>query len=143
MLRTMSSSKISDDTVTNFSRTATSDSPALPTQVVFYVFLLLDFPSIACSLLLFIYLMSARDPRHQHHSNPTISYLLVGSFLVTTVDLPLILPYLQRHYFVASMKNPNSFCVFRIMHDYGIQDRTFRSQEPVGSFLEPAGSGRV
>ena len=116
----MSSSKISDDTDTNFSSTATSDSPALPTQVVFYVFLLLDIPSIACSLLLFMYFMSARDPRHQHHSNPTITYLLVGSFLVTTVDLPLILPYLQNHYFIASMKNPNPFCVFWIMYDYGM-----------------------
>lgn len=95
-------------------------SPSLPNQIVFYIFLLLDIPSVLCSFILFYYLIGLRAIGQQRYSNHTIIYLLLGSFIVTSFDIPLILPYLQNDYYIQSMKYPNSFCVFWVMLDYGM-----------------------
>jgi hypothetical protein len=90
----------------------------VPSQVVFYIFLLLDIPSVLCSLVLFYYFIRLSELRDQGHANQIIIYLLIGSFLVTAVDIPLILPYLQNYYYIISMKYPYSFCIFWVMLDY-------------------------
>ncbi len=93
---------------------------SLPAQFVFYIFALLDIPSVLCSLLLFYCFARLPELRQQNHSNQIIIYLLVGTFLVTSGDIPLILSYLQNHYFIVSMKYPDSFCIFWTMYDYGM-----------------------
>ena len=106
------------DTDTNSTTDATPVSMSVPMQVVFYIFLLLDILSVLCSLVLFYYFIRLRELHRQ--SNQIIMYLLVGTFLVTAVDIPLILPYLQNNYYIQSMKYPNAFCIFWIMYDYGM-----------------------
>jgi hypothetical protein len=120
MIRAIFSNNTNYDADTNSSTDTVSMSVSIPSQVVFYIFLLLDIPSVLCSLLLFYYFISLRELRDQRHSNKIIIYLLIGSFLVTAVDIPLILPYLQNYYYMKSMKYPYSFCVFWIMYDYGM-----------------------
>jgi hypothetical protein len=112
MMIEMKSDNVSDSNI--------DESVSLPSQMVFYIFLLLDIPSVACSLLLFYCFIYFRELRQHQYSNQIMIYLLVGSFLVTAVDIPLILPYLQNNYFIESMKYPNSFCVFWVMYDYGM-----------------------
>jgi hypothetical protein len=108
------------NTETKSSADAVISSVPVPKQVVFYIFLLLDIPSVLCSLLLFYYFIFLPELRHSRESHQIIIYLLLGSFLVTAIDIPLILPYLQNCYYILSMKYPSSFCIFWIMHDYGM-----------------------
>jgi hypothetical protein len=108
------------DNDTNVSTDTTSVSVSLEEQFVFYIFLLLDIPSVLCSLVLFYCFICVPELRQQRHANQMIIYLLVGTFLVTIVDIPLILPYLQNHYYIRFMKYPDSFCVFWVMYDYGM-----------------------
>ena len=101
-----------------------SDGTVVPvsisSQVVFYIFLLLDIPSVFCSLILFYYFTCLPEYRHHRYSNAILIYLLIGSCLVTAIDVPLILPYLQNHYYIAPMKYPRSFCIFWTIYDYGM-----------------------
>lgn len=93
---------------------------SVPAQVVFYIFLLLDIPSVLCALVLFYCYVRLPDLRQHQEANPLLIYLLVGSFLVTTIDVPFILLYLQNHYFIASMQSPHALCTFWIIYDYGL-----------------------
>lgn len=88
-------------------------------QVIFYIFLLLDIPSVLCSLIIFYCFARLPELRQQIQSNQTIIYLLIATFLVNSIDMPLILPYLQNDYYIIPMKYPNSFCTFWIIYDYG------------------------
>jgi hypothetical protein len=108
------------DTDNSSSADITTAAVSLQAQFVFYIFLLLDIPSVFCSLLLFYCFARLPELRQQHQSNQIIIYLLVGTFLVAAVDVPLILSYLQNHYYIQFMKYPNSFCIFWIMYDYGM-----------------------
>lgn len=103
---------------------STSDLFIAPTsiaaRIVFYIFLILDIPSILCSVLLVYYFIRLPEFRHRHHSNVTLICLLLGSFLVTAIDIPLILPYLQNRHYVNSMRYPRTFCIFWTIYDYGM-----------------------
>lgn len=118
----MFSSKADNDNGINTNSSSdTSDIPiSLPSEIVFYIFLLLDIPSVLCSVILFYYFIRLREHRDQHHSNEVIIYLLFGSFLVTSIDIPMMLPYFQNYNYIEKMKYPYSFCMFWIMYDYGM-----------------------
>jgi hypothetical protein len=105
---------------TDYDTDTDSVSASVPSQVFFYIFVLLDIPSVLCSLLLFYYFIRIPELRNQLQSNQIIIYLLLGSCLVTAVDIPLILPYLQNHYYIESMKYPYLFCVFWSIYDYAM-----------------------
>ncbi len=120
MIRDIFSNKTDYNTDTNSSADAAAVSVSVPQQVVFYIFLLLDIPSVLCSLLLFYYFIYLPELRDSRESNKIIIYLLIGSFLVTAIDIPLMLPYLLNCYYILSMKYPSSFCIFWIMYNYGM-----------------------
>jgi hypothetical protein len=82
--------------------------------------LLLEIPSIPCSLLLFYYFARLPEVRQQYPSNQTNIYLRFGTFLVTVFDIPIILSYLQNNFFIALLKNPISFCMFWYIYDCGM-----------------------
>ena len=120
MIQGILSNKDDYDVDTNSSSDIDTIFVPLPSQVVFYIFLLLDISSVLCSLVLFYYFSRLRETRHEPYSNHSLIYLLLGTFLVTVVDVPLILPYLQNCYYILSMKYPYIFCSFWIIYDYGM-----------------------
>ena len=103
---------------------STIDTMIAPTsiagQVVFYISLLLDSPSVLCSFILFYYFIDLPEFRNHRHSKAILTYLLIGSFLVTAIDIPLILPYLKNYHYITSMKYPETFCIFWNIYDYGM-----------------------
>lgn len=105
------------DAATNSSSNITTTSTSLPLRVFFYMFLLLDIPSVLCSLSLFYYYFSLPELR-QHYAHQMIFYLLAIAFLVTAIDMPIILAYLQDNHNIASMKHPDLFCGFWRVYDY-------------------------
>ena len=80
----------------------------------------MDIPAILCSLLLFYYFIRLSELRQQHSTHQMIIYLLICAFLLDAIDIPLMLPDFRNHYYIASMRNPNTFCLFWLMYDYGI-----------------------
>jgi hypothetical protein len=120
MIRDIFSNETDYDTNTDPSSDAVTVPVPVQKQAVFYIFLLLDIPSVLCSLLLFYYFICLPELRHPRESNQIIIYLLISSFLVTAIDIPLILPYLKNCYYILSMKYPYSFCIFWIMYDYSL-----------------------
>ncbi|CAF1163081.1 unnamed protein product [Adineta ricciae] len=111
-------------TVSYITSEATKDGDTQPSslsvQFIYYTFLLLDIVSVPCSFIIFYYFIRSPELRHQRESNHLIIHLLIGTSLVTAVDVPLIIPYLQNHYYIASMAYPTRFCIFWIMYDYGM-----------------------
>ena len=112
------SSIIDYDNETNASIDTSTGHNPLALHIIFYIFLLLDIPSVLCSFLLFYYFLRPPGRRQPAYSNQMIIYLLISAFLITTIDIPFILPYLQQYYYIASMKYPYTFCVFWLMYDY-------------------------
>lgn len=89
-------------------------------QMFFYIFLLLDIPSILCCSLLFYYFIRIPELHQQHYSHQMMIYLLINSFLIIAIDIPLMLPYLQGYYYITTMTNPSSFCLFWKIFDYSM-----------------------
>lgn len=105
---------------TSSSTDATPISVPLENQIVFYIFLLLEIPSVSCSLLLFYYFARISEVHQQYPANQTIIYLLLSTFLVNVIDIPIILSYLQNFFFIELLKNPISFCMFWYIYDCGM-----------------------
>ncbi|UJR12517.1 hypothetical protein I4U23_016692 [Adineta vaga] len=87
----------------------------LSRQITFYIFLLIDIPSILCSLLLFYNFLHFHD---QHPSNRMLISLLIGSFLINTIDIPMIIIHFHDIYYIESMGSPKTYCIFWILCDY-------------------------
>ena len=98
-------------TADNTTITDYDTEPLLVRHIMFYVISLLDFLSICCSLLLFYYFIQLRELRNLF-SNQIIICLLFWSFLVTTVDIPLTLPFLYDYFYIATLRNPHAFVSF-------------------------------
>ncbi|CAF1424001.1 unnamed protein product [Adineta steineri] len=98
--------------------TDTTTCTSISTEITFYIFLLLEIPSVLCSLVLFYYFIRLREYLFRDHSNTTIIYLLLGTSLVTSIDMPIIIIHLQNCYYIESMKDPSAFCIFWILCDY-------------------------
>ena len=111
-------SKTDSDPDTNSSTDPNILPVSLESQLVLYILLFLDIPSVLCSLLLFYYFIRLPELRQERYFNPMVIYLLLSAFFISTVDIPLVLRYHQNHYFIVSMENPDSFCVFWIIYDY-------------------------
>ena len=109
-----------NNTTIDISTDATSVQVPAEQQVVFYIFSILGMVSIPCSILLFYYFIRLSELRQQHPLNQTIIYLLIAAFLVTSIDIPLILTYLQQYYFIQFLTNPISFCMFWYIYDCGL-----------------------
>ena len=92
----------------------------LAQQIIFYIFLVLDISSLLCSCVLFYCYFRLTELRQQIRSNLMIIYLLASVSLLNVINIPLILPYFQNHYYIAAMKYPNVFCVFWIIFDYAM-----------------------
>lgn len=92
----------------------------IESQFVFYIFLFLDIPSVFCSLILFYYFVRLPEYHREEYSNQMISYLLFGSFLVISIDIPLMFPYLQNDFYIYSLKHPIEFCMFWTIIDFGM-----------------------
>lgn len=110
------------DNGTDFNST-TDDSPEvdiLAKQLFFYLFSLLDIPSVICILLLLYYFVHLPELRQQHYSHQMVIYLLISAFLTNIIDVPLVMSYLHKHYFIISMSHPDSFCVFWVIYQYAI-----------------------
>ncbi|CAF1254125.1 unnamed protein product [Adineta steineri] len=98
--------------------TDTTSCTSIATEIIFYIFLLLEISSVLCSLLLFYYFIRLREYLYRDHSNITILYLVIASFLVTSIDMPIIIIHLQNCYYIGSMKDSSAFCTFWILCDY-------------------------
>lgn len=112
------SSKIDFETDVNSTSDFSILSASLESQIVFYILLFLDIPSILCSILLFYYLIRLPELRQERYFNPMVIYLLISAFLISTIDIPLVLRYHQNHYFIESMADTDRFCIFWIIYDY-------------------------
>ena len=51
-------------------------------------------------------------------SNQIIICVLICSFLVTTVDIPLTLPFLYDYFYITTLRNPYTFCLFWLVYEY-------------------------
>ena len=91
---------------------------SLTTQIIFYIFVLLDVPSIICCFLLFYSFLCLPELRQRNDSNLMIIYLLISAFLLNAIDIPLQLPYFQNYHYIVSLKYPKAFCIFWLMYDY-------------------------
>ena len=114
------SMRVADDNDSNWAIDTNAESTFIGAQLFFYLYLLLDIPSVLCCLLLFYYFFRLPELRQQHYSHQMIIYLLISAFLTNIIDVPLVMSYLHKHYFIASMSNPDSFCVFWIIYEYAI-----------------------
>ena len=112
--------RMEDGNDSNSAVDTSTESTFIGAQVFFYLHLLLDVPSVLCCLLLFYYFVRLPKLRQQHYSHQMIIYLLISAFLINIIDIPLIMPYIVKHYFIVSMSNPGSFCVFWIIYEYAI-----------------------
>ena len=110
--------KIDDDAYPNSTIDTSTESSSIQTEIFFYLFLFVDIPAVLCSMLLFYYFIRLPELRHQHYTNQMIIYVLICTFLLDVVDIPLMLPYLRNYHYIASMRNPQSFCLFWLMYDY-------------------------
>lgn len=105
----------------NSSTDDTTTAPELlSNHVFFYIFLLLDIPSLLSSLLLFYYFFCLPECRRQPYSNQMIIYFLSSTFLINSINIPLMLPYFQGYHYITFMRDPNSFCIFWSMYDYTV-----------------------
>ena len=77
-------------------------------QMVFFFFVVFDAPSVLCSLMVLYYFARLRELRRQYPANQIIIYLLIGSFMLTVVDVLLI-----RHVFDQLMAG--DFGLFRAL----------------------------
>lgn len=98
----------------------TLEFDALAAQVFFYTLAVLVSLSILCSILLLYYFACLPQFHQQHYAHHTIIYLLVDAFLINTIDVPILLMYLQNYHRIASLKDPNSFCIFWRIFDYSV-----------------------
>lgn len=114
------SGKIGDDSNQNLTVNTSVESDLVPTEIFFYLFLLVDIPAVLCSILLLYCFICLPELRQQHYTHQMIVYLLICAFLLDAFDIPLMLPYFHNHYFIASMHNRHSFCLFWILYDYVI-----------------------
>ena len=89
-------------------------------QVLFYTFAVLDSLSILCSLLLLYFFACLPQFCQQYYAHHTFIYLLVGAFVTNTIDVPILLMYFQNYHQIASLKDPNAFCIFWRILDYSI-----------------------
>ncbi|UJR12215.1 hypothetical protein I4U23_016392 [Adineta vaga] len=90
----------------------------LSRQITFYIFLLIDIPSILCSLLLFYNFLHFHNQFHQHPSNRMLISLLIVSFLINIIDIPMIIAHCYDIFYIESMSAPGSFCIFWLLYDY-------------------------
>lgn len=94
------------------------ESDALVLQIFFYTFAVLDSLAILCSLLLFYCFACLPELHREHYAHLTAIYLLISAFLISTIDVPMLLMYFQNYHQIASLKDPNSFCIFWRILDY-------------------------
>ncbi|UJR12127.1 hypothetical protein I4U23_016304 [Adineta vaga] len=102
----------------SLNNTETEYETVISRKIGFYIFLLIDIPSILCSLLLFYYFIHLREQLHQNRFNQIIIYLLFSSFLTNTIDVPLIIIHFYNYQYVESLNNPNTYCIFWQLCDY-------------------------
>lgn len=112
------SGKIGDDANQNSTIDPSTESDSIPTEIFFYLFLLVDIPAVLCIFLLLYYFIRLLELRHQNYTDQMIIYLLICAFLLDAVDI--MLPYFRNHYYIASTRNSNTFCLFWLMYEYGI-----------------------
>lgn len=86
-----------------------SVAESVPTQMVSFLFLLFDVPSVRCIFMVLFYFARLRELCRQYPANQIIIYLVIGSFMITVIYVPLILPYLHNYQYIRSFKDPHSF----------------------------------
>ena len=111
------SSKLYNESDTDSTSETSTAASILVSQIVFYLYLIVDIPSVLCSLILFYYFLHLPELRQQHYAHQIMLYPLFSAFLITAIDIPLILAHLKDKYYITSMKNPESFCIFWIIYD--------------------------
>ena len=109
-----------NETDTDSTADTSTMSVVAASHVFFHLFLFLNIPSLLTILLLLYYFIRLPELRRQQYSHQMIIYLFLTAFLINAVDIPLMLPYLQNHYYITSMNYPNVFCAFWIIYDYGM-----------------------
>ena len=99
----------------------TDEVPTFPLEtpatrsVKFVVFLLLDVPSVLCSL--FIFFCFLREQRLRRWQNHAFVSLTVCNFLITATELPITLAFLRTGHVQATR---DSFCYYWIFLNYAL-----------------------
>ncbi|CAF1120541.1 unnamed protein product [Didymodactylos carnosus] len=93
-----------------------SEEPSLVRHIKFFLFLPIEIPSIICALGIIYYYVTQRELRRLN--NHSIIFLLIGSFLMITTELPITLNFLLTGYVLPSRP---AFCLFWIFYNFSLQ----------------------